>query len=572
MTTSSLSIKIAKIYLGYHQFFTEFHTFKMTKYIFITGGVVSSLGKGIAASSLAAILEARGLKVTMTKLDPYINLDPGTMSPFQHGEVFVTEDGAETDLDLGHYERFLKATMAKKNNFTAGQVYDSVLRRERKGEYLGATVQVIPHITDEIKRRVYLSAEGTDIALIEVGGTVGDIESLPFIEAIRQMRFELGVDRSLFIHLTLVPYIRSAGEIKTKPTQHSVKELRAIGIQPDILICRSEQAIPIAERRKIALFTNVEEKAVISAIDADSIYRIPLLLHEQGLDDIVVHKLRLDVPPADLSEWSNVVDALMHPAKEVTIAIVGKYVDHSDAYKSLNEALIHAGISTRTKVNINYIDSEIIEDEGVAILKGIDAILVPGGFGERGVEGKIATVRYARENKIPYLGICLGMQAAVIEFARNVAGLDGAHSSEFLPTSPHPVIGLITEWMAESGQLETRDENSDLGGSMRLGGQQCRLQTNSLAFTLYQKDVITERHRHRYEFNNQYIERLEKAGMQFSGKSIDGRLVEVVEIPDHPWFLACQFHPEFTSTPRQGHPLFSGFVKAASQYKKVTSS
>ena len=541
----------------------------MTKYIFITGGVVSSLGKGIAASSLAAILEARGLKVTMTKLDPYINLDPGTMSPFQHGEVFVTEDGAETDLDLGHYERFLKTTMAKKNNFTTGQVYDSVLRRERKGEYLGATVQVIPHITDEIKRRVYLSAEGKDVAIIEVGGTVGDIESLPFLEAIRQMRFELGPDRSLFIHLTLVPYIRSAGEIKTKPTQHSVKELRSIGIQPDILICRSEQPIPVSDRRKIALFTNVEEKAVISAIDADSIYRIPLLLHEQGLDNIVVSKLRLDVPPADLTEWKTVVEALAHPVNEVTIAIVGKYVDHSDAYKSLNEALIHAGIRTRMKVNINYIDSEIIEDEGVARLKDVDAILVPGGFGERGVEGKIATVRYARENKIPYLGICLGMQVAVIEFARDVAGLEGAHSTEFLPKSPHPVIGLITEWMAESGQLETRDENSDLGGSMRLGGQQCRLQSDSLAFQLYQKDVITERHRHRYEFNNQYFEKLEKAGMRFSGKSIDGRLVEVVEIPDHPWFLACQFHPEFTSTPRKGHPLFSGFVSAAAQHKKA---
>ena len=543
----------------------------MTKYIFITGGVVSSLGKGIAASSLAAILEARGLKVTMTKLDPYINLDPGTMSPFQHGEVFVTEDGAETDLDLGHYERFLKTTMAKKNNFTAGQVYDSVLRRERKGEYLGATVQVIPHITDEIKRRVYLSAEGMDVALIEVGGTVGDIESLPFMEAIRQMRFELGADRSLFIHLTLVPYIRSAGEIKTKPTQHSVKELRAIGIQPDILICRSEHSIPLAERRKIALFTNVEEKAVISAIDADSIYRIPLLLHEQGLDDIVVSKLRLNAPPADLTEWKTVIEALTQTVNEVTIAIVGKYVDHSDAYKSLNEALIHAGIRTRIKVNINYIDSEIIEDEGIARLKDVDAILVPGGFGERGVEGKIAAVRYARENKIPYLGICLGMQAAVIEFARDVAGLEGAHSTEFLPKSPHPVIGLITEWMAESGHLETRDENSDLGGTMRLGGQQCRLQPDSLAFQLYQKDVITERHRHRYEFNNQYVEKLEKAGMRFSGKSLDGRLVEVIEIPGHPWFLACQFHPEFTSTPRKGHPLFSGFVIAASKHKKVTT-
>ena len=541
----------------------------MTKYKFNTGGVVSSLGKGIAASSLAAILEARGLKVTMTKLDPYINLDPGTMSPFQHGEVFVTEDGAETDLDLGHYERFLKTTMAKKNNFTAGQVYDSVLRRERKGEYLGATVQVIPHITDEIKRRVYLSSEGMDVTLIEVGGTVGDIESLPFLEAIRQMRFELGSERALFIHLTLVPYIRSAGEIKTKPTQHSVKELRSIGIQPDILICRSERPIPVAERRKIALFTNVEEKAVISAVDADSIYRIPLMLHEQGLDDIVVNKLRLDVPPADLTEWKSVVEALTSPAKEVTIAIVGKYVDHSDAYKSLNEALIHAGIHTRTKVHINYIDSEIIEDEGVARLKNVDAILVPGGFGERGIEGKIATARFARENKIPYLGICLGMQVAVIEFARDVAGLEGAHSTEFLPNSPHPVIGLITEWMAESGQLETRDENSDLGGSMRLGAQQCRLHTDSLAFSMYQKDVITERHRHRYEFNGQYIEKLEKAGMIFSGKSIDGRLVEVIELADHPWFLACQFHPEFTSTPRKGHPLFSGFVAAATKHKKT---
>ena len=540
----------------------------MTKFIFITGGVVSSLGKGIAASSLAAILEARGLKVTMTKLDPYINLDPGTMSPFQHGEVFVTEDGAETDLDLGHYERFLKTTMTKKNNFTTGQVYDSVLRRERKGEYLGATVQVIPHITDEIKSRVYASAEGMDVALIEVGGTVGDIESLPFLEAIRQMRFELGVDRSLFIHLTLVPYIRSAGEIKTKPTQHSVKELRSIGIQPDILMCRSEQAIPASERRKIALFTNVEEKAVISAVDADSIYRIPLLLHEQGLDDIVVKRLRLDVPPADLTEWQTVLEAMKHAEHEVTIAVVGKYVDHSDAYKSLNEALIHAGIRNRIKVNINYIDSEIIQDEGVARLKNLDAILVPGGFGERGVEGKIATVRYARENNIPYLGICLGMQVAVIEFARDRAGLEGAHSSEFLPTSPHPVIGLITEWQADCGKVEVRDENSDLGGSMRLGAQQCRLQPDSLAYQMYQKDVITERHRHRYEFNNHYFEVLEKAGMRFSGKSIDGRLVEVIEIPEHPWFLSCQFHPEFTSTPRKGHPLFSGFVAAAFKNKQ----
>ncbi len=542
----------------------------MTKFIFITGGVVSSLGKGIAASSLAAILEARGLKVTMTKLDPYINVDPGTMSPFQHGEVFVTEDGAETDLDLGHYERFITTTMTKKNNFTTGQIYENVLRKERKGDYLGATVQVIPHITDEIKRRIELSAEGMDVAIIEVGGTVGDIESLPFLEAIRQMYVELGRDRALFIHLTLVPYIKSAGEIKTKPTQHSVKELRTIGIQPDILICRSEQPIPAIERRKIALFTNVAERAVISAIDADSIYRIPLLLHEQGLDDIVVEKLRLDVPKADLTEWENVIEGLMHPVNEVSIAIVGKYVDHSDAYKSLHEALIHAGIKTRNKVRIEYIDSETIEEEGVSALRPVDAILVPGGFGERGVEGKIATVRYARENKIPYLGICLGMQVAVIEFARNVAKLEGAHSTEFLPDSPHPVIGLITEWMDAQGQVEVRNPNSDLGGTMRLGGQKCRLQIDSLAYELYQKEVIRERHRHRYEFNNKYFEKLEQSGMRFSGKSIDGRLVEVIEIPGHPWFLACQFHPEFNSAPRKGHPLFSGFVAAAALHKKET--
>lgn len=540
----------------------------MTKFIFITGGVVSSLGKGIAASSLAAILEERGLKVTMTKLDPYINVDPGTMSPFQHGEVFVTEDGAETDLDLGHYERFLKTTMGKKNNFTTGQVYESVLRKERKGEYLGATVQVIPHITDEIKRRIYASAEGMDVAIIEVGGTVGDIESLPFLETIRQIWIEQGRDKALFIHLTLVPFIKSAGELKTKPTQHSVKDLRTIGIQPDILICRSEQAIPASERRKIALFTNVPEKAVISAIDADTIYRIPLLLNEQGLDDIVVDQLRLDVPPAELLEWKEVVEAITHPKEVVTIAIVGKYVDHSDAYKSLDEALIHAGLKTRNKVKIKYIDSENIEDDGVIALNDVDAILVPGGFGERGVEGKIATVHYARENKIPYLGICLGMQSAVIEFARNVAGLEGAHSTEFLSNSPHPVIGLITEWMDEDGQIETRSETSDLGGTMRLGSQKCRLQPDSLAHRLYQKDVITERHRHRYEFNNKYLELLEKAGLTFSGKSMDGRLVEFVEIADHPWFLACQFHPEFTSTPRRGHPLFSGFVEAAAKYKK----
>ncbi len=540
----------------------------MTKFIFITGGVVSSLGKGIAASSLAAILEARGLKVTMTKLDPYINVDPGTMSPFQHGEVFVTEDGAETDLDLGHYERFITTPLTKKNNFTTGQVYESVLRKERKGDYLGATVQVIPHITNEMKRRVYASAEGMDVAIIEVGGTVGDIESLPFLETIRQIGVELGRDNALFIHLTLVPYIKTAGEIKTKPTQHSVKELRTIGIQPDILICRSERRIPLAERQKIALFTNVPEKAVISAIDADTIYRIPLLLNEQGLDDLVVNQLRLDVRPADLSEWEAVVDGLTHPEDTVTIAIVGKYVDHSDAYKSLSEALTHAGIKTRNVVKIKYVDSELIENEGTNPLKGVDAILVPGGFGERGVEGKIATVRFARENGVPYLGICLGMQSAVIEFARNVVGLEGAHSTEFLPDSPHPVIGLITEWKDHEGQVEIRNENSDLGGTMRLGAQKCRLQTDSLVFELYQKDVITERHRHRYEFNNNYIEALEKAGLRFSGKSMDGRLVEVVEVVDHPWFLACQFHPEFTSTPRNGHPLFSGFISAAAQHKQ----
>lgn len=545
----------------------------MTKFIFITGGVVSSLGKGIAASSLAAILEARGLNVTMTKLDPYINVDPGTMSPFQHGEVFVTQDGAETDLDLGHYERFLKTRLTKKNNFTTGQVYESVLRKERKGEYLGATVQVIPHITDEMKRRVYASADtNIDVAIIEVGGTVGDIESLPFLEAIRQMGVELGRDRSLFIHLTLVPFIKTAGEIKTKPTQHSVKELRTIGIQPDILICRSDSRIPSAERHKISLFTNVPEKSVISAPDADTIYRIPLILNEQGLDDIVVHQLRLDVPPADLSEWEAVVDGLTNPTDVVTIAIVGKYVDHLDAYKSLTEALIHAGIKTRHTVKIKYIDSEVIENEGVTQLKGVDAILVPGGFGERGVEGKISTVRFARENKVPFLGICLGMQSVVIEFARNVAGLEGAHSTEFLPNSPHPVIGLITEWQDHEGQTETRDENSDLGGTMRLGAQKCRIQSDSLVFEMYQKDVITERHRHRYEFNNHYLEPLEKAGLRFSGKSIDGRLVEVVEIAEHPWFLACQFHPEFTSTPRKGHPLFSGFIQAAAKQKQGTQA
>ena len=544
----------------------------MTKYIFITGGVVSSLGKGIAASSLAAILEARGLKVTLAKLDPYINVDPGTMSPFQHGEVFVTEDGAETDLDLGHYERFLRTTMGKVNNWTTGQIYENVIRKERRGEYLGATVQVIPHITDEIKRVIRLSAEGYDVALIEIGGTVGDIESQPFLEAIRQMRVELGEDKSLFIHLTLVPYIATAGELKTKPTQHSVKELRTIGIQPDILICRSDRMIPQAERKKIALFTNVGEDAVISAVDAESIYRIPILLHEQHLDDIVVKKLKLEArPAADLSEWQAVLDALTHPEREVTIAMVGKYVHHSDAYKSLTEALTHAGIQTKTKIVIRFIESEEIEDKGMGLLADVDAILVPGGFGERGIEGKVAAVKYARENRIPYLGICLGMQVAVIEFARNVAGLEDAHSTEFLPKTPHPVIALITEWRDDSGQIEQRSTHSDLGGTMRLGGQKCRLMAGSLAYRVYGKDVITERHRHRYEFNNRYLRILEDAGLRVCGKSLDGRLVEAVEIPDHPWFLACQFHPEFTSTPRGGHALFTGFVRAAGEYRQRKS-
>jgi CTP synthase len=535
----------------------------MTRYIFITGGVVSSLGKGIAASSLAAILEARGLKVTLTKLDPYINVDPGTMSPFQHGEVFVTDDGAETDLDLGHYERFVRTTMGKVNNWTTGQIYENVIRKERQGEYLGATVQVIPHITDEIKRVIRLSGEGHDVALIEIGGTVGDIESQPFLEAIRQMRVELGDENSLFIHLTLVPYIGTAGELKTKPTQHSVKELRTIGIQPDILICRSDRMIPESERRKIALFTNVSEKAVITAMDADTIYRIPLLLHEQGLDDIVVRKLHLQAPAADLSEWRDVIDGLTHFDREVNVAMVGKYANHTEAYKSLSEALTHAGIKTRTKVNIRYCDSEDIGDNASTLLADVDAILVPGGFGERGVEGKISTVRYARESALPYLGICLGMQVAVIEFARNVAGLAGAHSTEFQPKTPHPVIALITEWQDASGQVEQRSADSQIGGTMRLGGQQCRLAPDSLARQVYGQDVVSERHRHRYEFNNHYLASLESAGLKFCGTSLDGKLVEAIEIPGHPWFLACQFHPEFTSTPRRGHPLFIGFIRAA---------
>ncbi|PRY72106.1 CTP synthase [Halomonas ventosae] len=539
----------------------------MTRYIFVTGGVVSSLGKGIASASLAAILEARGLKVTMLKLDPYINVDPGTMSPFQHGEVFVTEDGAETDLDLGHYERFIRTKMTQANNFTTGRVYEHVLRKERRGDYLGGTVQVIPHITDEIKRRVYAGGEGFDVALVEIGGTVGDIESLPFLESIRQIRSELGASRAIFMHLTLVPYIKTAGETKTKPTQHSVKELRSIGIQPDILICRSEVELEESERRKIALFTNVEERAVIPLQDADTIYRIPLMLHEQGLDDIVCDKLRLEAHEADLGEWVKVLDAKLNPLKSINIAMVGKYMELLDAYKSLNEALIHAGIQTRVKVNVDYIDSEDIERHGTERLAGKDAILVPGGFGERGVEGKIATARFARENGIPYLGICLGMQVAVIEFARNKAGWADADSTEFTHETQHPVVGLITEWLSPEGKVELRDAASDLGGTMRLGGQVCQLKAGSRAREAYGSDEIVERHRHRFEVNNQFIDELEQAGLVVSGKSVDNSLVEMVELPDHPWYVACQFHPEFTSTPRDGHPLFTGFVNAALEHK-----
>lgn len=541
---------------------------RMTKYIFITGGVVSSLGKGIASASLAAILEARGLKVTMLKLDPYINVDPGTMSPFQHGEVYVTEDGAETDLDLGHYERFVRTPMTRNNNFTTGRIYESVIRKERRGDYLGGTVQVIPHITDEIKRCIKAGAGDADVAMVEIGGTVGDIESLPFLEAIRQMGVELGAGNSLFMHLTLLPYVPTAGELKTKPTQHSVKELRSIGIQPDILLCRSDRPLPDDERRKISLFTNVEERAVISAVDVDTIYKIPLLLHEQNLDSIVVDKLRISTKEADLSEWQNVVDALMSPSGEINLAMVGKYVDLTESYKSLTESLIHAGIHTATKVRIEYIDSERLETEGTDCLQGKDAILVPGGFGERGVEGKIAAVRFARENKIPYLGICLGMQVAVIEYARHVAHLEGAHSTEFKPNSPHPVIALITEWTTHEGAIERRDTSSDLGGSMRLGAQACHLEPDSLIRSIYGKDVIVERHRHRYEFNNNYLQRLQEAGLGFTGKSHDGNLAEVIEIQDHPWFVACQFHPEFKSTPRDGHPLFTSFVLAARKYRE----
>jgi CTP synthase len=539
----------------------------MTKFVFVTGGVVSSLGKGIASASLGALLETRGLKVTMIKLDPYINVDPGTMSPFQHGEVYVTDDGAETDLDLGHYERFLRTRMGRNNNFTTGQIYDSVIRKERRGDYLGRTVQVIPHITDEIKDSIRLGAQGSDVAMVEIGGTVGDIESLPFLEAIRQMRVELGRENALFMHLTLVPYIRTAGEIKTKPTQHSVKELRSIGIQPDILLCRAETHIPEEERRKIALFTNVAENAVISAVDADNIYRIPRLLHAQGLDELVVRQFNLDVGEADLREWDRVIEGFDHPRYHVRVGMVGKYMHLTEAYKSLSEALAHAGVHTQTGVEVVYIDSQDIERDGPAGLDGLDAILVPGGFGERGIEGKIQAARYAREQRVPYLGICLGMQVAVIEYARDVAGLEGAHSTEFDRQTPHPVIALITEWRDEHGQVETRSEQSDLGGTMRLGGQNCRLEPGSLARAVYGKPQVRERHRHRYEFNNRYLNLMQDAGMRFSGWSLDNRLVEIIEIPDHPWFIACQFHPEFTSTPRDGHPLFGGFIKAALEHQ-----
>ena len=540
----------------------------MTKFIFVTGGVVSSLGKGIAAASIATILESRGLNVTMLKLDPYINVDPGTMSPFQHGEVFVTDDGAETDLDLGHYERFINATMTRKNSFSAGQVYENVITKERRGDYLGGTVQVIPHITDEIKHRIHDGATGKDVAIVEIGGTVGDIESLPFLEAIRQMRSQLGRNNTLFVHLSYVPYIAAAGEIKTKPTQHSVKQLREIGIQPDVLICRMDRLLPEEERRKIALFCNVEERAVAGSYDAQSIYEIPEMLHNQGIDDIICEQLQLNIRQADLTEWKKIVHAIKHPQHSVKIAMVGKYVDLTESYKSLTEALKHAGIHTNTDVQITYIDSEEIEKEGAGSLKTFDAILVPGGFGSRGVEGKIAAARFARENNIPYLGICLGMQIALIEYARHVAGLTGANSTEFDLKTPHPVIALIDEWQTADGSVEKRDEHTDLGGTMRLGAQNVELKADSLAAKVYGNTQIRERHRHRYEVNNNYLPQLESAGLVIGGVSTGHeRLVETIEIPNHPWFFACQFHPEFTSTPRKGHPLFNAFIKAALSQK-----
>jgi CTP synthase len=538
----------------------------MTKFVFVTGGVVSSLGKGIAAASLAAILASRGVRVTNLKLDPYINVDPGTMSPFQHGEVFVTEDGAETDLDLGHYERFTDVKMGRRNNFTTGQIYESVIRKERRGDYLGGTVQVIPHITDEIKGWIAAGAGDAEVAVVEVGGTVGDIESLPFLEAIRQMGITLGRENVCYIHLTLVPFIPTAGEMKTKPTQHSVKELREIGIQPDVVLCRADRPLPDGDRRKIALFTNVPPEAVIPALDTDSIYKIPGALHAEGLDAIVCKKLQVQPPPADLSTWNRLVDALQHPEHAVRIAMVGKYVDLTESYKSLSEALVHAGIHTRSKAHIHYVDSEAVERDGTDCLAGMDAILVPGGFGKRGVEGKIAAIRYARESGVPYLGICLGMQLAVIECARNMAGLAGANSTEFDPATPHPVVALITEWQNRDGSVERRSATSDLGGTMRLGAQPCDLVPASLAHRIYGTAVVAERHRHRYEVNNHYLPRLESAGLFVGARAksaLAGDLCEMIELPQHPWFFGCQFHPEFTSNPRRGHPLFIGFVRAA---------
>jgi len=538
----------------------------MSRFVFVTGGVVSSLGKGIAAASLGAILESRGLKVAMVKLDPYINVDPGTMSPFQHGEVFVTNDGTEADLDLGHYERFVRTTTGRHSNFTTGRIYERVIAKERRGDYLGATVQVIPHITDEIKRSIHLGAADSDVCMVEIGGTVGDIESLPFLEAIRQLGVELGRNNCVFMHLTLVPVVGGSHEIKTKPTQHSVKELRGIGIQPDILLCRTRHPLPDEHRRKIALFTNVEERAVFSAVDADDIYKIPMLLHEQGLDDIVVEKLRLEVPSTDLTEWRHVVAAKANPDGQVDIAMVGKYVQVRDSYISLNEALTHGGLKSRTRVNIHYIESTDIEQLGTHCLKGMDAILVPGGFGERGIEGKIAAVRYARENRIPYLGICLGMQIAIIEYGRHVLGLQDANSTEFNRATPHPVIALITEWQDAERGAQQRDENTSKGGTMRLGSQEVHLSPGTQAREVFGKDSIFERHRHRYEFNNNYLDRFRQAGLKFSGFSADG-LVEIIEMPSHPWFVATQFHPEFTSNPRDGHSLFTGFVRAARTFR-----
>jgi CTP synthase len=540
----------------------------MTRYVFVTGGVVSSLGKGIASASLAAILESRGIRVTLLKLDPYINVDPGTMSPFQHGEVFVTEDGAETDLDLGHYERFSSAKMGKRNNFTTGQIYESVIKKERRGDYLGGTVQVIPHITDEIKDFIRRGAGDAEVAIVEIGGTVGDIESLPFLEAIRQMGLQDGRGHTCYIHLTLVPYLASAGEIKTKPTQHSVKELREIGIQPDVVLCRTEQPLPRDEARKIALFTNVEERAVISAHDVDSIYKIPRNLHDQGLDDIVCERLGISAPPADLTVWDKLVYDLEHPEQDVRIALVGKYVDLTESYKSLSEALVHAGIHTHSRVHIHYIDSENIERDGVDVLRNMDAILVPGGFGKRGVEGKIGAIRYARENRVPYLGICLGMQLAVIEYARDVAGMTGAHSTEFDPATPYPVVALITEWHDREGKIEKRDKQSNLGGTMRLGGQECVLREGTLARAIFGRDRVMERHRHRYEVNNTLLPHLLEAGLTVSGLSAGEGLCEMIELKNHPWFVGCQFHPEFTSNPRDGHPLFKSYVQAAMAYKE----